>query len=64
MADPNPTHQHGGARPGAGRKSKYDEPMSKITVTLARRHIRALREHGGGNLSRGIRLLVEGYLLS
>jgi hypothetical protein len=59
-----PQSAHGGQRPGAGRKPQYDEPMSKKTVTLARRHVLALREYGDGNLSRGIRLLVEKYLLS
>jgi len=53
---------HGGARNGAGRKPLYSEPMQNTTVLLPRQYIRALQRLGKGNLSAGIRQLVERYL--
>jgi hypothetical protein len=36
-----------------------DEPLVKKTVTLPESYIRRLKVFGGGNLSEGIRALVE-----
>jgi hypothetical protein len=49
----------GGRRPGAGRPAAYTEPLLRKTVTLPRSYVQQLEAFGGGNLSEGIRLLVE-----
>ena len=49
----------GGRRPGAGRPRSYSEPLIRKTVTLPRSYIEQLTSFGSGNLSDGIRLLVE-----
>jgi hypothetical protein len=49
----------GGRRPGAGRPPAYAEPLRRKTVTLPRSYVAQLEAFGGGNLSEGIRLLVE-----
>jgi hypothetical protein len=49
----------GGRRPGAGRPRAYTEPLLRKTVTLPRSYVAQLQAFGGGNLSEGIRLLVE-----
>ena len=50
---------HGGYRPGAGRREDYREPLRRVTVALPESYIEQLRRHGQGNLSEGIRRLVE-----
>ena len=54
-----PSAQRGGRRPGAGRPRSYSEPLLRKTVTLPPSYIEALTGFGHGNLSDGIRLLVE-----
>ena len=54
-----PLRPHGGRRPGAGRPRSYTEPLVRRTVTLPQSYLRQLERTGGGNLSEGIRLLVE-----
>ncbi len=50
----------GGVRKGAGRKTFYkDERMVACNVSLPPSYIKLLKNIGGGNLSKGIRLLVE-----
>ena len=49
----------GGAREGAGRKPLYKKKMVPVNITLPESYIKLLRNIGQGNLSRGIRLLVE-----
>ena len=49
----------GGRRPGAGRPSSYREPLVRKTVTLPVSYMEQLTTFGAGNLSDGIRLLVE-----
>jgi hypothetical protein len=49
----------GGRRPGAGRPSSYREPLVRKTVTLPVSYVEQLTTFGAGNLSDGIRLLVE-----
>jgi hypothetical protein len=51
--------QRGGRRPGAGRPPSYNEPLLRKTVTLPQSYIDQLTAFGAGNLSDGIRLLVE-----
>jgi hypothetical protein len=51
--------QRGGRRPGAGRPRSYSEPLLRKTVTLPESYIQQLTSFGNGNLSDGIRLLVE-----
>ena len=50
---------HGGSRPGAGRPYDYREPLRRVTVALPESSIEQLRASGQGNLSEGIRRLVE-----
>jgi hypothetical protein len=54
-----PTTQRGGRRLGAGRPRFYDAPLLRTTVRLTRFHIEALQTEGHGNLSEGIRRVVE-----
>jgi hypothetical protein len=49
----------GGRRPGAGRPPSYREPLVRKTVTLPASYVEQLTTFGAGNLSDGIRLLVE-----
>ncbi len=49
----------GGRREGAGRPSLYTEPLIRRTVTLPESYIVQLERLGNGNLSEGIRYLVE-----
>ena len=49
----------GGRRPGAGRPPSYREPLQRKTVALPRSYVAQLESFGAGNLSEGIRLLVE-----
>jgi hypothetical protein len=49
----------GGRRPGAGRPPAYREPLLRKTVTLPASYVEQLTVLGYGNLSDGIRLLVE-----
>ena len=49
----------GGRRPGAGRPPVYREPLLRKTVTLPVSYVERLAAFGAGNLSDGIRLLVE-----
>jgi hypothetical protein len=48
----------GGARPGSGRKPRFEQLLKK-TVSLPPECIRFLESLGHGNLSAGIRRLVE-----
>ena len=56
---PTPVRPRGGRRPGAGRPPAYTEPLVRTTVRLPRSYADQLAAFGGGNLSEGIRLLVE-----
>jgi hypothetical protein len=49
----------GGRRLGAGRPAAYREPLVRKTVTLPVSYVQQLTTFGAGNLSDGIRLLVE-----
>ena len=49
----------GGRRLGAGRPPAYREPLVRKTVTLPVSYVEQLTAFGAGNLSDGIRLLVE-----
>lgn len=49
----------GGRRPGAGRPPAYREPLLRKTVTMPASYVEQLAALGAGNLSDGIRLLVE-----
>jgi hypothetical protein len=49
----------GGRRPGAGRPPSYTEPLLRKTVTLPVSYVRRLEAAGHGNLSDGIRLVLE-----
>ena len=55
----------GGRRPGSGRKDldpTDPAPSGRITITLPRRYIDALRQLGKGNLSQTVRQAIEHYL--
>jgi hypothetical protein len=49
----------GGRRPGAGRPPSYSEPLLRKTVTLPASYVEQLTVLGHGNLSDGIRFLLE-----
>ena len=49
----------GGRRSGAGRPPAYLEPLLRKTVTLPVSYVEQLTRFGVGNLSDGIRLLIE-----
>ena len=49
----------GGRRLGAGRPPAYREPLLRKTVTLPASYAEQLTTFGAGNLSDGIRLLIE-----
>ena len=49
----------GGRRAGAGRPALYTEPLLRRTVALPESYIAQLERLGSGNLSEGIRSLVE-----
>ena len=49
----------GGRRPGAGRPRSYGEPLLRKTVSLPQSYVEHLERYGSGNLSDGIRQLVE-----
>jgi hypothetical protein len=49
----------GGRRPGAGRPAAYREPLLRKTVTLPVSYVQQLTTFGAGNLSDGIRSLIE-----
>lgn len=51
--------RRGGRRPGAGRRPAYAEPLLRKTVALPRSYVAQLEAFGRGNLSEGIRLLVD-----
>lgn len=53
------TRPRGGRRAGAGRPPAYTEPLLRKTVTLPESYVAHLTAYGRGNLSEGIRLLVE-----
>lgn len=51
---------HGGKRPGAGRKITYtDEPLTSYTLRLRLTDVGDLNRLGEGNLSRGLRRLID-----
>ena len=55
---------HGGKRKGAGPPPFYTEgPMKRTTLYLPVSMIERLRKYGDGNVSHGIRALVERHLL-
>ena len=50
----------GGAREGAGRPAIYEgESMERVTVRLAADYIAWARQEGRGNVSEGLRRLLE-----
>jgi hypothetical protein len=57
--EPTGPPRHGGRRAGAGRPPAYTEPLLRKTVTLPESYVAHLAAYGRGNLSEGIRMLVE-----
>lgn len=52
--------QHGGQRPGAGRRPlDDDEPTKHLAVTITTAHLRILDAIPGANRSAKLRLLLE-----
>lgn len=49
----------GGKRAGAGRPALYSEPLLRVTVTLPVSYIERFKREGAGNVSEGIRWLIE-----
>jgi len=56
---PMATAGHGGRRPGAGRPRAYTEPTVRKTILLPVSYLPLLKRTGEGNLSEGIRFLIE-----
>jgi hypothetical protein len=59
LTELTPRRPRGGRRRGAGRPPTYTEPLLRTTVRLPHSYVRQLAAFGRGNLSDGIRLLVE-----
>lgn len=55
---PNTTGK-GGAREGAGRPSKFDEPTEHLGVRVPASYKDFLREIGDGTVSEGVLRLIE-----
>ena len=55
---PKTKGQHGGRRKGAGRKPRSD-PLALYSVRISRAQVKLLRAWGGGDLSAGIRWLID-----
>ena len=51
--------KRGGRREGAGRPRTFSQDAVRLSVTLERAHVEWLRELGEGNVSAGIRRLLE-----
>lgn len=51
---------YGGRRAGAGRKQVYVK-LVRRTITLLPDHAQLLEKLGNGNLSAGVRILVEAH---
>lgn len=51
--------RRGGRRAGAGRKPEYSEPLVITSVTLPASYVEELRRVGLGNVSNGLRLVLE-----
>jgi len=49
----------GGARPGAGRRAKFQTAMGRYDVMLDQHTVTVCLKLGKGNLSEGIRLAAE-----
>lgn len=49
----------GGARPGAGRRAKYQTAMERYDVSLDESTVAVCLKLGKGNLSEGIRLAAN-----
>ena len=50
--------RRGGKRPGSGRKKNVDQPVT-YSVDITPVQALLLKEWGGGDISRGLRWLVE-----
>ena len=46
-----------------GRPTIYKEPMSRVTITLSDSQIESLRLIGKGNLSKGVRLMMNELMM-
>lgn len=55
----NKKAQWGGQRKGAGRPRQFSAKQIRRTVTLPAEYVAELERLGDGNLSRGIRRLIE-----
>lgn len=49
----------GGKREGAGRPTLGPSPLKQVTVRLPQDVIDTLKAQGGGNLSEGIRRMID-----
>lgn len=49
----------GGRRPGAGRRRESTEPLVRATVTLPASYLPLLEREGRGNVSEGVRIVIE-----
>jgi hypothetical protein len=54
----NYIERRGGKRPGAGKKKSTD-PIVTYSVKISHSHAELLREWGGGDISAGLRWLVN-----
>jgi hypothetical protein len=49
----------GGKREGAGRKARLGERLTRVTIGLTEAQIERLKQLGDGNISAGVRVLME-----
>lgn len=61
MTTEGPKRGRGGRRDNAGRNPMYGERMPTFHVSLPAEDAEYAREYGGGNLSEGLRLLVQDH---
>ena len=57
-----PPRNHGGARPGAGRKPLSPQGLERTTVTLPPDLLAAAEQIGAGNVSDGVRVALLHWL--
>lgn len=62
MTDAKASRKRGGRRPGAGRPPLRDDPMVRISVMLPPSYIAQASCLGQGNVSKGLRIILDQYL--
>lgn len=53
------SNQHGGRRKGAGKKPILGETLVKISVRVKQEHADLIKSQGNGDVSQGMRLILD-----